>query len=181
MNPNTLKAKQAEVEELKTRLATAKCTIILSYDGINVTNFNSLRIKLRECKVDDKPVKAGVEVRKNTLVRRALEAENDTELEKLLTGSNALITCDDPLAALSVVTEFASKNKKNTKIKGGLVENVFLNEEKMAELGKVGSRNGLYSQLLSVLEAGMRNLALDIKSIAEKKQGEAGEAATPAA
>ena len=49
MNPNTLKAKQAEVEELKTRLATAKCTIILSYDGINVTNFNSLRIKLREC------------------------------------------------------------------------------------------------------------------------------------
>ena len=171
MNPNTLKAKQAEVEELKTRLATAKCTIILSYDGINVTNFNSLRIK---CKVDDKPVKAGVEVRKNTLVRRALEAENDTELEKLLTGSNALITCDDPLAALSVVTEFASKNKKNTKIKGGLVEHVFLNEEKMAELG-------LYSQLLSVLEAGMRNLALDIKSIAEKKQGEAGEAATPAA
>ena len=178
MNPNTLKAKQAEVEELKTRLATAKCTIILSYDGINVTNFNSLRIKLRECKVDDKPVKAGVEVRKNTLVRRALEAENDAELEKLLTGSNALITCEDPLAALSIVTEFASKNKK---IKGGLVEHVFLNEEKMAELGKVGSRNGIYSQLLSVLEAGMRNLALDIKSIAEKKQGEAGEAATPAA
>ena len=177
MNPNTLKAKQAEVEELKTRLATAKCTIILSYDGIDVTNFNSLRIKLRECKVDDKPVKAGVEVRKNTLVRRALEAENDAELEKLLTGSNALITCEDPLAALSIVTEFASKNKKNTKIKGRLVEHVFLNEEKMA----VGSRNGIYSQLLSVLEAGMRNLALDIKSIAEKKQGEAGEAATPAA
>lgn len=175
MNPNTLKAKQAEVEELKERLATAQCTIILSYDGMDVATFNELRKALRECKSDDKPVKAGVEVRKNTLVKRALEAENDAELEKLMTGSNALITCDDPLAALSVVTDFVSKNKKKASIKGGLVEHTFLDQDKMAELGKAGSRNGLYSQLLSVLEAGMRNLALDIKSIAEQKQG------TPAA
>lgn len=182
MNPNTLKAKQAEVEELKNRLSTSQCTIVLSFDGLDVATFNTLRKDLREVKVDDKPVKAGVEVRKNTLVRRAFEAENDAELSKLLTGSNALVTCDDPLAALSAVTSFVSKNPKKAKIKGGLVEHVFLSQEKMAELGKAGSRNGIYSQLLSVLEAGMRNLALDIKSIAEKKQGEAGApAATPAA
>lgn len=181
MNPNTLKAKQAEVEELKQRLATAQCAIILSYDGVDVATFNVLRKSLRDVKVDDQPVNAGVEVRKNTLVRRALEAENDAELAKLLTGSNALITCDDPLAALSAVTEFASKNSKKVKIKGGLVEHVFLSEDKMVALGHAGSRKGLYSQLLSVLEAGMRNLALDIKSIAEKMQGGAGEAETPAA
>lgn len=182
MNPNTLKAKQEAVEELKNRLATAQCTIILSYEGLDVATFNSLRVKLRGVEADGQPVKAGVEVRKNTLVRRALEAENDAELSSLLTGANALVTCDDPLAALSAVGEFVAKNPKKAKIKGGLVEHVFLKQDKMVELGKAGSRQGIYSQLLSVLEAGMRNLALDIKSIAEKKQGEAGAPAeAPAA
>ena len=47
-----------------------------------------------------------------------------------------------------------------------------MNQEKLDVIGACGSRNGIYSMLLSVLEAGMRNLAVDVKMIAEKKQAE---------
>lgn len=171
MNPKTLEDKKARVAELKERLKSAKCVLIMSYQGLNVDTFIQLRRALRDIEVDGQKVKAGCEVRKNTLVKRALEEENDKELENLLTGANALITCDDPLAALSVVTKFCDKNSKFAQIKGGLVEHTFLNQDQLAAIGACGSRNGLYSMLLSTLEAGMRNLAMDIKLIAEKNGG----------
>ncbi|HBR85756.1 MAG TPA: 50S ribosomal protein L10 [Firmicutes bacterium] len=172
MNPKTLEAKKARVAELKERLQTANCVLILTYQGLDVKTFTKLREALHHVEADGKPVKAGVEVRKNTLVKRAIEEVNDKELEGLLTGANALITCDDPLACLKAVTEFCEKNSKFAKIKGGLIEHVFMNQEKLDVIGACGSRNGIYSMLLSVLEAGMRNLAVDVKMIAEKKQAE---------
>ena len=183
MNPKTLEAKKARVAELSARLKTANCVLIMSYQGLNVKTFIKLREALHHIEVDGKPVNAGVEVRKNTLVKRALEEENDKELEGLLTGANALITCDDPLACLKAVTEFCDENSKSAQIRGGLIEHVFMNQEQLAAIGACGSRNGIYSMLLSVLEAGMRNFAMDVKLIAEKKQAEqpaAAEAAAPA-
>lgn len=181
MNPKTLEAKKARVAELSARLKNANCVLIMSYQGLDVKTFIKLREALHHVEVDGKPVAAGVEVRKNTLVRRALEEENDKELESLLTGANALITCEDPLACLKAVTEFCAKNSKFAKIKGGLIEHVYMDQDQIAEIGNCGSRNGIYSMLLSVLEAGMRNLAMDIKLIAEKQGGESGETAQPAA
>jgi len=179
MNPTTLQAKKAHVQEISERLKSAQCVIIMSYQGLDVATFTKLRTDLRKVEADGNPVKAGVEVQKNTLVRRALEEYHDEALLKLLTGANAIVTCDDPIAALKVVSNFCEKNHKFAKIKGGIIDHTFLDEQQIASLANAGSRNGLYSMLLSVLEAGMRNLALDIKSIAEKKQE--GEPAATAA
>lgn len=171
MNPKTLEAKKAHVQEISNRLKSAQCVIIMSYQGLDVATFTKLRQQLRSIEVDGQPVDAGVEVQKNTLVRRALEEYHDEALEKLLTGANAIITCDDPLAALSAVSSFCEKNHKFAQIKGGLIDHTFLNEQQIGVIAAAGSRNGLYSMLLSVLEAGMRNFALDVKAIAEQKQG----------
>ncbi len=179
MNPKTLEAKKAEVAELADRLKTASSVIVMSYQGLDVASLTQLRRALRDVKVDDKPVKAGLEIRKNTLVKRALDEENDKDLEKYLVGANALITCDDPIAALKVVSDFCANNAKFAVIKGGLIDHTFMDAKSMAEIGAAGSRKGLLSMLLSVLEAGMRNLAIDVKLIAEKKQKEAP--AAPAA
>lgn len=181
MNPKTLEAKKAHVQEISDRLKSAHCVIIMSYQGLDVATFTKLRKNLRDVKADDQPVKAGVEVQKNTLVRRALEEYHDEALEKLLKGANAIVTCDDPLAALSTVSDFCEKNHKVAQIKGGLIDQTFMDEKQIAEIASCGSRKGIYSMFLSVIEAGMRNLALDIKAIAEKKQAESPATAAPAA
>lgn len=184
MNPKTLEAKKARVAELSDSLKSAECVLVMSYQGLDVHTFIQLRSALHRLEVDGKPVQARVQVLKNTLVRRAFEGNGDSDLIPLLTGANALITCEDPLAALSVVTEFCDANYKFAKIKGGLIEHVYMDQDKLAVIGAARSRSGLYSMLLSVLEAGVRNLAMDVKLIAEKRQAEqpaaGAEAAAPA-
>lgn len=182
MNPKTLEAKKATVAELADRLKTANCVLILSYQGLDVATFTKLRKGLHHIKADGQEVKAGVEVQKNTLVKKALEEENDKDLENLLTGANALVTCDDPIAALELVSDFCKDNSKFAKIKGGLIDHTFMNDKQIAEIAACGSRKGILSMLLSVLEAPMRNLAVDVKLIGEKKEKEApAAAAAPAA
>ncbi len=181
VNPNTLQAKKAEVAELAERLKTANCVLIMSYEGLDVKSLTQLRIGLHHVEADDQPVKAGLEIRKNTLVKRALEEENDKDLEALLKGANALITCEDSIAALKTVSDFCEDHSKFAVVKGGLVDHTFMDAKSLAEIAACGSRKGILAMLLSTLEAGMRNLALDIKAVAEKKQAEAPAAPAAAA
>ena len=170
MNPKTLEAKKARVAELSETLKASQCVLVMSYQGLDVHTFIQLRNALHNLEVDGNPVKARVQVLKNTLVKRALEAYGDSDLIPLLTGANALVTCEDPLAALSAVTDFCDSNYKFAQVKGGLIEHVFMDQQNLSVIGAARSRNGLYSMLLSVLEAGVRNLAMDVKLIAERMQ-----------
>ncbi len=161
MNEQVLATKKAIVEELNGRLLGANCAVVVGYQGLTVKELNELRAGLKKAG-------AQVEVQKNTLMRRAVDAEGYSSLDKLLTGQNALVTSSDSIAALPVLFKFA-KNNKALIIKGGVVEKTFCETERLSDLAKVGSREGALSMLLSVLQAPVRNLAVDLKSISEAR------------
>jgi large subunit ribosomal protein L10 len=165
-NAKILQEKQQVVEEVTAKLRGSACTIVTDYRGLNVAQVTELRKKLRE---------AGVEfqVLKNTLVRRATAQAELTELDSVLTGPTAIaFSKDDVVAAAKILTQFAKENEA-LEVKAGVVEGRVVDVAQIKALADLPSREGLLSMLLSVLQAPIRNFALAVKAVADKKESEA--------
>lgn len=165
-NAKVLAEKQGLVSEVSAKLQESSCTIVADYRGLNVKQVTELRRQLRE---------AGVEfqVLKNTLVRRATEQANLTELDQYLTGPTAVaFSKTDIVAAAKILSDFAKKNDK-LNVKAGVVEGRVVDNVQIKALADLPSREGLLSMLLSVLQAPMRNFALAVKAVSEQKEGQA--------
>ena len=117
---------------------------------------------------------AGIEftVLKNSLARRATANAELTGLDEFLTGPTAIaFSKDDVISPAKILTEFAKKNDKLS-VKAGVVEGRVVGYDQIKALAELPSRDGLLSMLLSVLQAPVRNFALAVKAVAEKKEAE---------
>lgn len=158
-----LSQKQQYVAELAEKLKNSAAGVVVDYKGITVSDDTVLRRKLRE---------AGVEytVVKNTMLRFAAKEAGLEGLNSVLEGTTALaISAEDPIAAAKVLGEFADKNKKFT-IKAGYMDGTVMDAEKVIAVGKLPSKEQLVGQLLSVLVAPIRGMAVALNAIAEKEQ-----------
>ncbi|AGA56512.1 ribosomal protein L10 [Thermobacillus composti KWC4] len=165
-NARIIQEKQQIVEEITAKLRESATTVLTDYRGLNVAQVTELRRKLRE---------AGIEFRvlKNTLIRRATANAELTELDSVLTGPTAVaFGKDDAVAPVKILSQFAKENEA-LKIKGGVVEGRVVGFDEIKALADLPSREGLLSMLLSVLQAPVRNFALAVKAVADKKEAEA--------
>jgi len=165
-NARIIQEKQQIVEEITAKLRESATTVLTDYRGLNVAQVTELRRKLRE---------AGIEFRvlKNTLIRRATANAELTELDSVLTGPTAVaFGKDDAVAPAKILSQFAKENEA-LKIKGGVVEGRVVGFDEIKALADLPSREGLLSMLLSVLQAPVRNFALAVKAVADKKEAEA--------
>ncbi|WMT40557.1 50S ribosomal protein L10 [Paenibacillus sp. D2_2] len=164
-NAKVIQAKQEAVDVVTSKLRESATTVVADYRGLNVAQVTELRKQLRE---------AGVEfqVLKNTLVRRATAAAELTELDEVLTGPTAIaFSVEDAIAPAKILNDFAKKNDA-LKVKGGVVEGRVVGADQIKALAELPSREGLLSMLLSVLQAPVRNFALAVKAVAEKKKAQ---------
>ena len=162
MNNQVLEAKKAVVREVNQTLVGSKCAVIVSYQGLKVADLTKLRQGL-------KSVGATLVVHKNTLMRRAVDADGFNALDSLLTGPNALITAADPTAALPILSKFAKKNKALV-IKGAIIDGTYCDVEKIQALSAIGTKEDVLAMLLSVLEAPIQRFAATVKAVAEARQ-----------
>lgn len=162
-----LSEKQKYVADLAEQLKNAVAGVIVDYKGINVADDTVLRKELRE---------AGVKysVVKNTMLRLAAR-EAGLDLESVLEGTTALATSDsDYVAAAKILCKYADEHE-NFNIKLGFMDGEVLDAAKVKELGNLPSKEELLTQLVYVLSAPMRGLAVSLNEIAKKQGGEAGE------
>lgn len=168
-----LQSKQALVAELTDKLNGAASGVLVSYQGINVADDTVLRRQLRE---------AGVEyaVVKNTLLGRAADNANLSELKDVLSGTTALaISKEDALAPAKILCAFAEKNNNFT-VKAGFMEGKVVDAETVSALSKVPPRETLLAMLAGGLNATIAGLARAINAVAEKQAGPAEVAEAPA-
>ncbi|NEW09674.1 50S ribosomal protein L10 [Paenibacillus sp. SYP-B3998] len=164
-NAKILAEKELAVAEVTEKFKASASTIIADYRGLNVAQVTQLRKTLRE---------AGIEfvVLKNSLARRASANAELSALDEYLTGPTAIaFSKDDLVAPAKILTEFAKKNEQLS-VKGGVVEGRVVGYDQIKALAELPSRDGLLSMLLSVLQAPVRNFALAVKAVAEKKEAE---------
>lgn len=161
-NQQIIAGKKKIVDEIVDKLKSSVTTIVVNYRGLTVSEVTELRKQLREAGVDYK-------VYKNTFVRRATALTDMTSLDEALAGPTAVsFSNEDVIAPAKILYNFA-KDHEALQIKAGVIEGKPASVEEIETIAKLPTREELLSMLANVLQAPIRNFALDIKAVAEQK------------
>ncbi len=166
-------------KKLAEKLQAAPHLFLTEYQGLKFQELDELRAKL-------KPLHCRYAVVKNSLVRYALKnAGLDAADAKLLKGPVGLVVSEgeDPVAPAKVLAAFA-KQYPFLKVKAGVVSRQWMTPADCQKLATLGSKpellaalaGALYSavaQSAGVLQAPLRDMVLVLKSLEQKRQGEA--------
>lgn len=158
-----LSEKQQIVVNLTEKLKKATSGVLVDYKGINVEEDTNLRKEYREAGVDYFVVK-------NTLLKLAAKEVGLDELFPSLEGTTALALSEDAIMAAKIAVKYSDKLKETYNIKVGFMDGEVLSGADVIALGKLPSKEQLVGQLLSVLTANVRGLAISLNKIAEQKE-----------
>lgn len=158
--------KQPIIDEIRALLDGAVSATVVDYRGLTVSEDTQLRKTLREAGVQYK-------VFKNTLIKRAAEGTDFSQLDGFLEGPTAIaVSRDDATAAARILAKFA-KTAPKLELKGAVVEGKLYDEKEVQALAEIPSREELLGRLLGSIQSPVTNFARILKQIAEKGEGEA--------
>ena len=162
-NAKVLAKKQSDAEELKSKFEKAKLVILADYRGINVADITKMRADLRNDKCE-------YVVAKNSTLKFAVKGTEFEGISDKLEGPTAVtFSYDDYVAPAKVLYDYA-KDSEFYKIKGGIMDGKIISSEEIIKLAKLPSREMLLTQLATVLLANIRNLAVVLDQVRQKKE-----------
>jgi len=155
----TKEKKKKILEQLKEKIEKQKIMIFVDFTGLKNKDFFALRKKLRELGNDMK-------VAKKTLINLALKEKdlNVVDVRKMLGEVAVIFGMKDEITGAKIVYEFSRENK-NLKILGGILEKNFIGPEKIEELAKLPTKEELLAKLVSDISAPISNFVYVLKSI----------------
>jgi large subunit ribosomal protein L10 len=134
--------KVAIVSDLCESFGRANLAVVADYCGLKVSEFQKIRIELRNCNSE-------IRVAKNTLLKRAVTDTGNAALSEYFSGTTAVIMAyADPVEPAKVVTKFANDNEK-FKIRSAVLDGEKIGVDKLIALSKLPSKEVLLGQLLS--------------------------------
>ena len=148
--------------ELKRRLNACSDVLLLNYHKIKSAEMTQLRKAL-------KSTGASVLVTKNSFIRKAFEVSHKpAPAISLIEGQTAMVFVkDDPIAVSKVVVNFI-KEHEALQIRGGFLAERVLSPEDVKSIAKLFSRQALYQQVASALNAPIGKLAMSLNQITAK-------------
>ncbi|HEX5936315.1 MAG TPA: 50S ribosomal protein L10 [Actinomycetota bacterium] len=153
--PSTQKIER--VAELKEQIEGSAALLLTEYRGLTVSEITELRASLRESG-------ARFAVIKNTLMRRALEDTDASDLGSLVDGPSAVaFVQEDPVAAAKSVTN-AAKRFPTFVLKGGFVEGRLLSADEAKSLADLESREVMLSKLAGMMKSEMSRAAATLQA-----------------
>lgn len=162
-NNKIVEAKKNQVDELAARIEKADVVLLTDYRGITVESVTKLRKDLME-------LGASYSVIKNNIIKRAFNQVGVNELDEVLAGPTAVITCEgDYLQTAKAIYNFTKENDFYT-IKGGTIEGNVKSAEEITVIAQLPSREELLGQLAGVLLANISKLAVALDQVKEKKE-----------
>lgn len=140
--------KEAQVEDLAAKLASAKLTVMAKYTGLSVKDLQSLRRAAREANVDIKVVK-------NRLVRIALAGNPALKAVDTsgLTGQLLYAIGDDELAPAQLLSKFAKEHEALQMIGAIDATGALLAEADVKALASLPTKDQLRGMLVGTLAA----------------------------
>lgn len=165
-NAQVLSEKQAIVAALVERIKNASAGVLVNYEGINVAEDTALRAEMRKESIN-------YSVIKNTLIRRALDELNLSELDSVLEGTTSLATADaDPIAPFRIISDYSKKLGDRFNVKAAFMDGQILSDVEIAEISALPSKDALYAKVLGTMIAPITGLAVCLGQILEQKGGE---------
>ncbi|ACN98161.1 50S ribosomal protein L10 [Sulfurihydrogenibium azorense] len=154
--------KKAElVKEIKEKIEKSPVVILLDFKGIDANSITDFRKQLKKNGAEMKVVK-------NTLLYRACNGTQLYDKIDIFKEQTAVIFgYEDPVAPAKLLKEFL-KGKEEAKVKGGLVEGVYADPQKIEYLASLPTKEVLVAQLLAVLQAPITNFVRVLNAIPQK-------------
>ena len=155
----TLENKQQIVKEIKTLLNDSEMAVVLDYKGLSIKEMSDLRARLQS--------KNGIcKVTKNSLMRRAIDGESNwTDLESLLTGTNAFVLIKEDVGGAVKAIQSFQKETNKSETKGALFEGKLLSKTEIKEIADLPSREVLMANIAGALNGIATKLAIGINEI----------------
>jgi large subunit ribosomal protein L10 len=177
--PKTRAEKETKVAEISERLGQANGVYLADLTGMSVEMLTNFR---RVCRQNG----IRLEVVKNTLIHLAAENTAFTGIRPHLEGPTALLTTETDAVAPARILDTFIKENKLPKVKAACLEGSVYDVAGVQTLAKLPSREQLLSQLLSVLNgpltqlaavlsATTRNFANVLDQVAKQKAGSGAE------
>jgi len=142
--------KNANIDLLKARLASAQSLILADFRGLTVESDNKMRREFRA-------VGCEYQVVKNTLLGKAVKGTAMEVLETLLAGPTAIAySTEDPSAPAKVATKVAKLENKFV-IKGGFMDGRLLDKTGVEALSTLPSKEDARATFLATLLAVPQN------------------------
>ena len=164
-NKDVIAMKEAKVKELADHIKDAKLVLLVDYRGTTVEADTKLRKNIRE-------VNGELKVIKNNIIKRALDANNESGLDDVLEGPTAVVSAkEDYLPPLKAIYKF-SKENENYKIKGGIIDGKVTSVEELITLAQLPSREELLAKLAGSLLGTISKLAVALDQVKSKKEAE---------
>ncbi len=154
--------KITKVAEIKEKIEQASSFILIDYKGLSVVQDTEMREAYRQYDVQ-------YEVMKNRLLKIALKSMGYNQFDEALKGPTAVAIGTTDIAAPAKIALEKSRAFRKMRIKCGMVEGTFLDEEGCKQLARLPSREGLLSQIVGLLQAPIAGLARVLSAIADQK------------
>jgi large subunit ribosomal protein L10 len=162
-NQNIINLKQEEVKKIAEKMSNAKSVVVAEYQGLTVEKTEELRRLLRDAECE-------ILVIKNNISRRAAEEVGYGDLTQDLKGPNGVIFAyEDSVSAAKVLHTFAKKNRK-LKIKSGVVDGNFFNQDQIKEIAQLPGKEALLTMLAVQLLTPLRELAVGLDMLTKKEE-----------
>jgi large subunit ribosomal protein L10 len=138
--------KEALVQEMSERLKGVKGMYLADFTGMTVAKVSALRAQCRAAGVEYKVIK-------NTLLKRAVNANGLKQLDEFLEGPTALAySMDSEVEPARVLIEFAKVNEKPL-VKAGLIGDRLYDAAEVKQLALLPPRDVLLAQVLGTISA----------------------------
>lgn len=154
--------KEADSQSLAEELKGCKSFLVFEYLGLNAKEATALRRRLHEAD-------AKMYVAKNNIFNRALKSAGIDKISDI-SGPNALIISKGDEILPFKEIDGIIKKYKFIKFKGGIIDNQLVDQQSLSQIASIPGREGLYSMLLSCLQAPIRNFLYGIKAVGDQKQ-----------
>ena len=142
----TKQQKEQALKGLKNKIADSNSLVISTFSNLTVNEDQNLRGQLRQENVS-------YEVAKKTLLKKAF-SDNKVQglIESELLGNISVATSQDEVAGAKILSKFA-KGRENFKIIGGILNQVWVDANKIAELAKLPSKLELIAKTVGTIKA----------------------------
>tara|TARA_B100000963_G_scaffold9337_1_gene7328 strand:- start:7536 stop:8063 length:528 start_codon:yes stop_codon:yes gene_type:complete len=155
----TLENKQQIVKEIKNLLNDSEMAVVLDYKGLTIKEMSDLRSRLQN-------INGICKVTKNSLMRRAIDGESNwSDLEPLLTGTNAFVLIKEDVGGAVKAIQSFQKETSKSETKGALFEGKLLSQAEIKEIADLPTREVLMANIAGAINGLATKLAIGINEI----------------
>ena len=152
--------KKQYISNMSTQFDKSKAVIVTHYQGLTVTQLDTLRKQMREHGIKFK-------ITNNRITKLALEKTRCKDLSDLFSGPTAVAMSEDAITSAKILTKF-SKENQNLKILGGIMGSDVLDVAGVQNVATLPSLDEARAKIVGILRSPAQKIASILLAPASK-------------